>query len=120
MKAYRDTAAIRGAVTSLPDISTFLAKRLEELSEYTDHDLSELLNVFVIESGDTLAAIDAELGISATETPTELIEAHPGWYEVTYLLGDDGFGLVVYVPNTGGIEPRLLQLCADHATHGSS
>ena len=64
MRAYRDAAAIQAAVTAFddPGLSALIATRIEELSEYEDYDLGDLVNIFVIEPGDALTDIDAELG----------------------------------------------------------
>ena len=37
-------------------------------------------------------------------------EAHAQWYEITFVLSSDGFGVVVYVPKTC-TDATLLALC---------
>jgi hypothetical protein len=56
MQAFRNGAAIRAAAASVPDVelSDLITRRVQELSDYEDCDLGELVNVFVIEPGDTL------------------------------------------------------------------
>ena len=40
----------------------------------------------------------------------EICEAHAHWYEITFVLSSDGFGVVVYVPKTC-TDATLLTLC---------
>lgn len=112
MQVMRDSASIRGAVTSTTD-STFsflIARLIDDLSEY-EQDLAELFHVIVIEPGDSMHSVDAELGFSLLDRPLDVLEAHPGWFELTIVLSDDGFGVVVYVPLLPGVDPRLIEHC---------
>jgi hypothetical protein len=120
MYVLRDSASIQGAVTALPAVASFIARRLEDLAEYDDYQLSELLNIVVVEPQDSLDQVSAALGFEAADRTAEVIESHPGWYELTYLLGDDGFGVVLYVPDTPDIDPRLRELCSSQTARRAS
>jgi hypothetical protein len=111
MNVLRDSASIRDAVTNFPEVAPFLATRLEELAEYDDYELDQLVNVFIVEARDSLAEVDAALGFDLERRAADAIDSHPGWYEFTYVLGDDGFGVVLYVPKDAAIDPRLRELC---------
>jgi hypothetical protein len=115
MHVLRDTASIRGAVTRIPEVALFISTRIEELSEYADYDLAELVHILVVQPGDTLAELDEALGFAVEDRAVDAIDAHPGCWELTYILTDDGFGVVVYVPKGADIDPRLLDLCASRA-----
>ena len=71
MLAFRDSASIHGAVTGLPEIASLLAKRIEQLSEYLDYELDELVHIFVIEPRDTLPDVDIELGFAVEDRTAE-------------------------------------------------
>jgi hypothetical protein len=43
----------------------------------------------------------------------DVIEIHPGWYELTIVLSDSGFGIVLYVPKYPYTDPRLLEICTN-------
>jgi hypothetical protein len=116
MQGFRDAASIRAAVTQIPLVAPFISKRIEELSEYADHDLAELVHIFVVQPGDTLADLDAALGLAVEDRAVDAIDSHSGCYELTYVLADDGFGVVVYVPKSPDIDPRVLDVCARRAT----
>jgi hypothetical protein len=101
-------------------VAPFILKRIEELSDYPDYDLAELVHIFVVQPGDTLADLDAALGFAVEDRAVDAIDVHPGWYELTYVLADDGFGVVVYVPKSPDIDRRLLGVAATAATERRS
>ena len=43
----------------------------------------------------------------------EVIEAHGHWFELTFVLSDDGAGMVVFVPETA--DAALLAMCRRYA-----
>jgi hypothetical protein len=115
---FRDTESIRAAPEAAPGLCEHLRQRLNDLSEYGD-ELSSLVNVVVLEPSDTLDALNAALGFRLEERVADLKEAYTGWHELTYVLGDDGFGLLVYVPDRHEIDPRLRRLCEAAPLQGS-
>lgn len=70
--------------------------------------------VLVVEPGDTIASIDAILRFSVLANRHEFILEHADWYELVYVLGQDGFGLVVFVPKSICL-PELLAMCVEQA-----
>jgi hypothetical protein len=115
MHVFRDSASIRGAVTQLPAVAPHISKRIEELSEYADYELADLVHVIVVEPGDTLADLDEALGFAVEDRAVDAIDSHAAWWELTYVVGQDGQGFVVYVPKRDDIDCRLLDLCASRA-----
>jgi hypothetical protein len=111
MQVMRDSASIRGPVGD-PTLAPLIVRLVEDLDDY-DCDLSAMVRVVVVEPGDALSTIDAELGFPLVERPLDSIEVHPGWFELTYVLSDDGFGVVVYVPVHPDVDPRLIQHCRE-------
>jgi hypothetical protein len=87
-----------------PNLRKLIAQRIDELTDYAE-DLADLIHI--LEPSDTLTSVDVQLGFSLIERPIDAIEIHPGWHELTWVLSDDGFGVVLYVPNT---EPKLLEI----------
>lgn len=100
-----------------PEIGALLQGQVERLAEYEGFDLAELAMFAIGFPGDTLDSIEEGLGrclIDSTGTfmhPPEIIARHGGWYEATFILSDDGYGLVFYVPIASATEPRLLTAC---------
>ena len=83
-------------------------------------DCPEILGfILVIESGDTIASIDVVLRFSILANRHEFILEHVNWYELVYVLGQDGSGLEVFVPKTIDL-PELLTMCVQQAVPSES
>lgn len=99
-----------------PDIKCLLLTRRDQLMEFGD--LTDLGTFALVQPGDRLCDIEAELGFSIVidAVPAwEWIERHGAIWEAPVILSDDGFGNVLIVPDVEGIDPRLLALCREHA-----
>ena len=114
MQIYQDTASILAAAAAYPDaqLRHLLTQRIESLGE----DLPCLLQVLILETGDTAADMFSYLGLPCPDPaqpdfcpPWEVIEAYGRWFELTLLRGDDGAGVVVFVPDTADAD--LLAMC---------
>lgn len=132
MQILQDEVAVHAAIDNWPDQATcrLLTERLAFYAEYEDLELSELFKLILIEPGDTLEELDAEfnggflinhfsgrrLGDEGFRPCFETLEEHPTFYDMFFCEGDGDFGIEVIVPRAGGIDPRLLNLCAQFAT----
>jgi hypothetical protein len=112
-------------------LRALLARRTEDLLAEAggDHELRDLVTFVVIGPGDSLEAMEAQLGFPVLRNrfdgtrfgdpgfaPSfELIEEHAGYYELVFVLSDDGFGVEVFVPKEPGAPPELLAMCAQYA-----
>jgi hypothetical protein len=131
MIVLRDTASMRNALEhTLPaPLAELIAARLATFGEYVEVDLSEVAHFLIIEPGDTLAMVIAELGFSPLTnlvdgsrygdpafTPSfEWLQDHGGVFELVYILSDDGFGKIIFVPDDPGIDFDLHMLCLEFA-----
>jgi hypothetical protein len=109
---------------SEPDVRRLIEQRMDEYG--SDAGLATFI---VVEPGDPLDAVNAQLGFSILGNrfdgrrygdpdfaPSfEVLEEHPGCYEMVFVLADYGDGVIVLVPKGDGADPRLLALCADYA-----
>ncbi|MBK9246105.1 MAG: hypothetical protein IPM30_14925 [Burkholderiales bacterium] len=107
-----------------PEVRRLIEQRIEEYGE--DAGLATFV---VVEPGDPLGALDAQLGFSVLSnrfdgtrhgdrgfSPSfELAEDHGGLFELVFVLADYGDGVIVLVPKGDGIDGRLLSLCAEYA-----
>ena len=107
-----------------PAVRDLIQRRVEEYG--SDADLATFI---VVEAGDPLGALDAQLGFPILSNrfdgarhgdpdfaPSfEVAEDHGGFYELLFVLADYGDGVLVLVPKGGGADPRLLALCAEYA-----
>lgn len=108
-------------------VKPVLQQRANELAEYSS-DISDVACFALIEPGDTLVMIEAALNVPiATNaidgfrygdpdfTPCwEWIMDHGRCWEMPFIMTDDGFGHVVIVPDSEGIDPVLLKLCREY------
>ena len=112
-----------------PTLRGLIDLRRAQLSRNYTGPLGDIVSFLVVEPGDTEAAIVGELGFSPLVnvidgtrfgepdfTPSwEWIGCHGPWFELVYILTDDGFGTIVFVPNDPGVEFDLHALCLEHA-----
>lgn len=114
MYPLRTHASIHQTAQHHPDsaLRKLISRRIEELNDYTE-DLADLIHILILEPSDTLTSVDVQLGFSLGERPIDVIESHPGWYELTIVLSDDGFGVVLYVPKHPDTDPKLLEICTN-------
>ncbi|HSN80287.1 MAG TPA: hypothetical protein VLR44_07900, partial [Rhodoferax sp.] len=69
--------------------------RIASLADYGD---LELMQVLVLDKDETAADMALGCGLPPARLLPELIETHDHWCELTFVTGQDGSGLVVYVP----------------------
>jgi hypothetical protein len=122
--------ADRTALATVEDITLrdLIQARIDALE--ADGDDAFALAVFVVmQPNDVLSTVEQQLGFALTanhwtDTPYgspdytpdfELIEDHGGYYELVYLLGDDGSGVELYVEKHADLHPTLGALCAAYA-----
>lgn len=127
MLTIRDPADL-GQVAD-PFLQVLIAERLADMAQGEDFDPEVHGYVLVLEPGDPLAEVEAAFGAPLLANPVthltfgqpgfrpvfEYVGAHPGWFEVVAVPGDGDFGVVLFVPDLPGIDPRLLALCAVHS-----
>jgi hypothetical protein len=116
------------AIETAPDtqLKALLSALAERLAEYPDYAFEDLAEIVIVQPGDTLQAIEEACKLrwvvdGKFVSPVELIAEHEGWFEVTWILSDDGFGLVLFLEKAEGIDPQLLAACrhalAEHQPH---
>ncbi|MDD2844649.1 MAG: hypothetical protein PHT57_06810 [Rhodoferax sp.] len=119
------------AAATLQDLElrACIEKTFSDLSEQGLFDSEEWGYFLIMEPADSQEAISLQLGFSllhnrwsgacfghAGFTPSwEVMNAHEHWYELVFVISDDGFGVVVFIPKRNGIDPHLLAMCARYA-----
>lgn len=103
-------------------LSSPLDRRLKELlteriRQLDVEDLSTAARFVIVEPGDTLNALETELGFAISDDPEvgfgcEWVEDHGHCHELVFILTDDGFAHVAFVPRQPDIDAALLSLCA--------
>lgn len=129
MKMYRDLASIKALAdqTSATGLGHLLQARLQSLFQPDMDYTGLLLAVMVIEVGDTPADLEGALGFDVLHnrwnglaygqeyfTPSwDALEEHGDWFELTFILSDEGEGVVVFIPR--GLTGPLNDLCQTYA-----
>lgn len=130
MLSIRNSADMDRALVSLldPALRRLLTLRRDQLAE-DGLDLDEIVHVIVVRPGDTLAEVEAEAGVAIAtnlvdgsrlgdpefEPLFETVIRKDGWLEAVMILSDDGFGLVLFVPDTIDVDPAISLLLRRHA-----
>ena len=131
MITIRSTTDMACALTLPLDahLLRLLALRRDQLLEHDGYDLGELAHFIVAEPADTVAAIEGVMGVPLAinfvdnskygepgfTANFEYVERHGAWFEAVTIVSDDGFGIVLFVPDRPDIDASLLGLVRDHA-----
>jgi hypothetical protein len=123
MLVINDSSAL--AQVTDPEVHDLIRRRMDEYG--SDADLATFV---VVEPGDPLDAVNAQLGFPILSNrfdgrrygdpdfaPSfEVLEEHPGCYEMVFVLADYGDGVLVFVPKRDGVDGELQALCRTYAT----
>ena len=118
MQILCDSSSIQKALDTQAELTRLITGYVERLSDYEGCELGQLVQFIVMASRDTVIELEAALGFSIRVNrfdgcrygepdflPSwEVIEEHTYWYEVIYVLSDDGFGIVIFVPKDADTE----------------
>ena len=111
----RDSAS----TVSDPAIRQMILQRIDAIASDEPFD-SKLHGYFVVpEDGDTLAAINAQVGFDLLAKPHEILEEYPDCYDLLYIICDDGLGIEVFIQKAAGIDPNLVAMCQRFAVPGT-
>lgn len=126
MQVIRDPADA-ATITNL-ELRTCIEKIISDLSEDCPYDPDVLGYFLVVEPGDGLATINAQLGFDILANrfsgirfdqpgytqSFEVLDEHANWFEMVFIISDDGYGIEVFIPKSG-VDPELLAMCQKYA-----
>ena len=115
------------------EIRELVTQRMDDLGGDA-FDASALGYFLVVESGDTIEAIAAQLGFDILcnrfigirydqtgFTPSfEFVEEFSACYDMVSILSDDGYGVEVFVQKASWVSPDLLAMCQHYAVQGAT
>ncbi len=118
MLSLTDRDAVTAALTDTPldaDLRALIGLRVWQVDTDRRRPLGEILQIVVIQPGDTPEVIHDAVGFpicwdQAEQPGYEWLNTHPGWWELAYVLTDD-FGMLVFVPDQPGVNDTLLFNC---------
>jgi hypothetical protein len=110
------------------ELRTCIEKTINDLSEDYPCDPDVLGYFLVVESGDSLVPINTQLGFDILANrfsgirfdqpgytqSFEVLDEHANWFEMVFIISDDGFGVEVFISKTIDI-PVLLAMCQKFA-----
>lgn len=110
-------ALARALGTSLdPALARLLRLRRDQLLDGTAILFSEAAHFIVVEPPDTVKQLEEAAGYPVVTDPAfEWVADHGGWLEAVTILSDDGFALVLFVPDDDAVDATLLQLLRGEA-----
>lgn len=125
MLVIRTAEELARALTSSldPTLRARLAAQCVYLADYLDDYAFEELGLFlIIQLGDQLEDLNAAGGVrlvrdGAFAFDVETASRYDLWSELLFVVSDDGFGVVLYVPLAEGIDPAILSACQEQAPH---
>ena len=131
MIIIRDQSSIHQ--TGNIEIRELVTQRIDDLGGDA-FDANALGYFLVVESGDNIEAITAQLGFDilcnrftgtrydqAGFTPSfEFVEKFSACYDMAFILSDDGYGVEVFVQKASGVSLELLVMCQRYAVQGTN
>ena len=125
LRSPADVAAIKHT-----GIHRLIRERLAEMK--LDEPFDQFGELILVESGDNAVGLESSSGCWITTglfgdenfgspdfMPSfEWLEHHPeaDCWEMLFVMSDDGFGTVLFVPDSPDIDPDLLAFCRRYAT----
>ena len=98
--------------TLAPAVDRLVRERFAMLAEYDE----DLVRFIIPEPGDSMAAIEKQIGFPFDDPSWEWIIDHGGGlFEAPFIISDDGFAHVLLVTDRPGINPQLIALCRANA-----
>jgi hypothetical protein len=119
MLTLTDRAAVEAAIkdTTLdPQLRALLGARARQLEDDSEPDveLGELAHFHAVQPDDTLDTVKDALGMTMDER--EWLSDHDGWFEAAWIVSDDGFGHILFVPDIIDTDANILAFCKAHLT----
>ena len=126
MIVIRTTKELAHALASSLDTSVLvsLAAHRERLLVYEDYALDDLVLFLIVRPGDALNSLNSATGAPLVQDgsftfPAECIDRQGDWLEVLFVLSDDGFGVVLFVPLMPQPDPIWMSALEAVAPNGS-
>lgn len=98
-----------------PALSVLVLERIAAIADDIPFDSTVHGYFVVVEAGETLEAINAQVGFDLLSRTLEILEDCGSFWSLLYILDDSGYGIELFVPKTVGMPPELLALCQSRA-----
>ena len=118
MQIIRTAEEIANALASSldPTLRERLAAHRDYLLDYPGFALEELGEFLIVQPDDTLESINAACSAHLVKDDdfafdAEGLDVYGHWLELLFVVSDDGFGVVLFVPLAQEADPALLSAC---------
>lgn len=135
MRILRSAESINAEIESCSDprVASLLSTHVDFVLQHEDYAVEDLFHAFIVEPGDTLHTIDEAMdgqfltnyysgkqyGQPGFKPCCETLEEYPSFFEMFFVLSDEGLGLAVIVPKLSTTNQKLLSLCSQFSTPAS-
>ena len=113
MIIIRSTEAVTG-ITS-PELRQLIHQRIAEITQGEPYYADTYGEFAIVDSGDSMAEIEAYLGREVIGNFEWLVE-WPCCWEAVFVLSDDGYGIDLLIPTSEAMDADLLAICKQWAT----
>ena len=93
-----------------------LRRHRDTLACYPDIPFEDLALFVIVQAGDSLKEVELACGYRLVAEgsfafPVETITYLSGWYEVVWIISDDGYGLALFIQDHADTDRDLLTAC---------
>lgn len=120
MITIRTTEAVSGITE--PAIQKLIHQRIAEITQGEPYDADVYGEFVIVEAGDCITDIEAvtccplvPAGDADFAPSFEWLVEWPTCYEAVFIFSDDGYGIDLLIPKTGGVDADLLAMCRKYA-----
>lgn len=104
------------ALSLEPVVKERLAAHRDHLLDYPDYAFEELGLFIIVQPDDHLDDLNGVTSAALTAgalfaVEPERVARHDDWLEVLFIVSDDGFGVVLFVPLKEELDSTLLDAC---------
>ena len=113
-----------------PELRRLVHLRFTQICDGEPYEYDRHGYMIVVEPGDTVESLEAEtkccilrdlwedvpFGHPDFEPSCEILEEHPGCFELVFILSDSGFGVAIFAPKGVGVAAELMDMCRQFAT----
>lgn len=116
MHCFRDAPSLNQFLQACPsvELQQLLHAHLATLAAFDDIALGELANFLILEPEDPASRLELAISRNLGSISVETCLSHSEWVELVFIVSDDGFGYVVFIPK-GIKDQALLDFCTMQA-----
>lgn len=107
-------SAIEADTITEASIRNLIKQRIEGIADDGPFDSAVHGYFVVVQAGDTVEAINTQIGFDLLSRPVEVLEDCGTCWDLLYIIDDSGYGIELAIPKSVGI-PELLAMCQRYA-----